>query len=161
MYLGKPSFFPAPGTAPQGSNTQKGGWLESIPAEKKMKTATALVKPEPQDSDLNEDVFSLIEDVVTRTNLVDPHELLPYVCDELMDRYVTCQDSIGAWTIFEARDSSTYTPGEETPVSNYQWNRVFYGSAVARVQLTAVNITYADGSTSSFTTEGDLNAILP
>lgn len=74
--------------------------------------------------------------------------------------YVTNQDSIGTWTIFEARDSASYSPGEGAPSSDYKWSHVFYGSSVASVQLTAVNITYADGSTSSYTTEADLDAIL-
>lgn len=75
--------------------------------------------------------------------------------------YVTNQDSIGTWTIFEARDSSAYTPGEGAPSSDYKWSHVFYGSSIASVQLTAVNITYADGSTSSYTTDADLAAIFP
>lgn len=50
-------------------------------------TNTAITKPGPLGSNLTENAFSLIEDVVDRTKLTDPHELLPYVCDELMERY--------------------------------------------------------------------------
>jgi hypothetical protein len=38
-------------------------------------------------SGLTEGAMALIEGVVQKTNLTDPKELLPYVCDELMDRF--------------------------------------------------------------------------
>lgn len=44
-------------------------------------------RPEPQGPNLTEGAFALIESVVNRTNLTDPQELLPYVCDELMARF--------------------------------------------------------------------------
>ena len=38
-------------------------------------------------SGLTEGAMALIEGVVQKTNLTDPKELLPYVCDELMESF--------------------------------------------------------------------------
>lgn len=69
---------------------------------------------------------------------------------------VVSSDNQGSWTIFDARDIGPYGPGEGTPSSEYVWNYVFYSPLVARVQLTAVNVTYADGTVASFTEDVDL-----
>ena len=68
-------------------------------------------------------------------------------------------DANGSWTIFDARDMGPYTPGDGTPSGEYVWNYVFYGPMVAKVKLTAVNITYSDGSIASFTEDVDLEEI--
>ena len=69
---------------------------------------------------------------------------------------VVSSDNQGSWTIFDARDIGPYGPGEGTPSSEYVWNYVFYSPLVAQVQLTAVNVTYADGTMDSFTEDVDL-----
>ena len=61
--------------------------------------------------------------------------------------------------MFAARDVGPYGPGEGTPSSEYVWNYVFYSPLVARVKLTAVNVTYADGTVASFTEDVDLAKI--
>jgi len=42
---------------------------------------------QPTGANLTEGAMALIEGVVKKTNLTDPQELLPHVCDELMDRF--------------------------------------------------------------------------
>lgn len=69
---------------------------------------------------------------------------------------IVSSDNQGSWTIFDARDIGPYGPGEGTPSSEYVWNYVFYSPLVARVKLTAVNVTYADGTVASFTENVDL-----
>ena len=51
---------------------------------------------------LTEGAMALIEGVVQKTNLTDPKELLPYVCDELMDRFPsdTLEDVVRSITCF-------------------------------------------------------------
>lgn len=44
-------------------------------------------KTEPVGSNLTEGALALIESVYEKTHLEDPYELLPHVCDELMDRF--------------------------------------------------------------------------
>lgn len=72
---------------------------------------------------------------------------------------VVNSDTHGSWTIFDARDIGPYAPGEGTPSSDYVWNYVFYGPMVAKVKLTAVNVTYSDGSIVTFTENVDLAKI--
>lgn len=72
---------------------------------------------------------------------------------------VVSSDNQGSWTIFDAQDVGPYGPGEGTPSSEYVWNYVFYSPLVARVKLTAVNVTYADGTVASFTEDVDLAKI--
>lgn len=38
-------------------------------------------------SNLTEGAMALIERIVDRTKLTDPYQLLPYVCNELVDRF--------------------------------------------------------------------------
>ena len=42
---------------------------------------------QPTGPNLTEGAMVLIEGVVEKTRLTDPQELLPYVCDELMNRF--------------------------------------------------------------------------
>lgn len=72
---------------------------------------------------------------------------------------VVNSDTNGSWTIFDARDVGPYAPGQGTPSSEYVWHYVFYGPMVANVQLTAVNVTYSDGSIATFTETVDLAKI--
>ena len=74
---------------------------------------------------------------------------------------VTCTDLEGSWTLFDAVDKNggPYEPGEGTPSDSYLWRRAWYGSQVATVELTGICITYRDGSTSSYTTDTDLQAM--
>ena len=48
---------------------------------------TYLENPNTPGAKLTEGAMALIEEVAARTQLTDPQELLPYVCDELMDRF--------------------------------------------------------------------------
>lgn len=73
---------------------------------------------------------------------------------------VTCTDTQGSWTIFDARDANTYDPGAKSSGEDYFWTGAFYGSQVAEVKLTAVNVKYSDGSTASYTSDVDLSYIL-
>lgn len=72
---------------------------------------------------------------------------------------VTCEDSKGKWTIFDAQDPYRYEPEEEPSFDNYYWQGAFYGPDVRNVKLTAVNIEYRDGSTASYTSDIDLDSI--
>lgn len=70
--------------------------------------------------------------------------------------HVVSTDNQGSWTIFDARDIGPYDPGEGTPSNEYVWNYVFYSPLVAQVKLTAINLTYVDGTVDSFTEDVDL-----
>lgn len=73
---------------------------------------------------------------------------------------VTCEDRQGAWTIFDAMDNNRYEPEEEPSFNNYYWNGAFYGPDVRTAKLTAVNITYRDGSTASYASDVDIESIM-
>jgi len=73
---------------------------------------------------------------------------------------VTCGDTQGEWTIFDAVDQHQYEPGEAPSFEKYYWNGAFYGPDVRNVWLTAVNIEYRDGSSASYTSDIDLDSIM-
>lgn len=69
---------------------------------------------------------------------------------------VTSTDSHGSWTIFDARDPGPFEPGQGHDTSTYVWYNAWYGTEIAKVNLTGVYITYKDETTASFSQEVDL-----
>lgn len=76
---------------------------------------------------------------------------------------VTSSDSNGSWVVYDAVDwrLGPYEPGAGPNPDHYRWYGVFYGSFVADVKLSAINITYSDGSKASFTAQIDLSQMFP
>jgi len=70
--------------------------------------------------------------------------------------YVVNTDAHGSWSIFDAVDINLYEAASGPEAGKYGWEDVFYGSEVADVKLTGVNITYSDNSTDTFTNPIDL-----
>lgn len=73
--------------------------------------------------------------------------------------YVVSTDENGSWAIFDAVDANVYGAAEGPEDESYGWSDVFYGSAIADVKLTGVNITYSDNSSDTFTHPVDLNRL--
>lgn len=73
--------------------------------------------------------------------------------------YVISTDESGSWSIFDAVDANVYGAAEGPKDENYGWSDVFYGSEIADVKLTGVNITYSDNSSDTFTHPVDLSML--
>lgn len=69
---------------------------------------------------------------------------------------VTSTDSHGSWTIFDARDPGPFEPGQGHDTSTYVWYNAWFGTEIAKVNLTGIYITYKDETTASFSQEVDL-----
>ncbi len=82
-----------------------------------------------------------------------------FIAEDSKGNLVTCHDSNGSWSMFDAKDPGPFEPGTGHDTDNYLWHGAWYGPDVAKVKLTGVYIEFKDGTTIALTSSADLENI--
>lgn len=82
-----------------------------------------------------------------------------FIAEDSKGNLVTCHDSHGSWSMFDAKDPGPFEPGTGHDTDNYLWHGAWYGPDVAKVKLTGVFIEFKDGTTIVLTSNADLENI--